>query len=212
MSYLYSCHFPKSAVAPRHGFKGLKPPRHCIQQLPHQTTSTPRKQSWIKLLCHLFCIKSKGHSFPEMPSAYNLKPGQDYADLLSAQTLGRQALIRGGGGGSEGLQVTGWSMQSKTRWPGHDLPFNLFDWIFDSTCIFLSTSYQLEFLWKWGRAEWGNRIGRKRDTKKERDTDRNRGRAISSSQKPLRRQCTTTWILLQQPLAGFCLLATGGEW
>lgn len=207
MSYLYSCHFPKSAVAPRHDFKGLKPPRHCIQELPHQTTSTPRKQSWIKLLCHLFCIKSKGHSFPEMPSAYNLKPGQDYADLPSAQTLSRQALIRGGGVRGTASDWLEYAEQNRVAraWPSFqplwlDLRFHLHFPIY-----LLPVWVSLEV---GAGGEWGNRIGRKRDTKKERDTDRNRGRAISSSQKPLRRQCTTTWVLLQQPLAGFCLLAT----
>lgn len=205
MSYLYSCHFPKSAVAPRNNFKGLKPPRHCIQQLPHQKPPPP-ENSWIKLLCHLFCIKSKGHSFLEMPSAYNLKPGQDYADLPSAQTLSRQTLIRGGGVRGTASDWLEYAEQNRVAraWPSF-LSTSLTGPLIPPAFSYLPPT-SLSFF---GRGGGVGKEDRQEERYKEKERHRHRGRAISSSQKPLRRQCTTTRMLLQQPLAGFCLLATG---
>lgn len=141
-----------------------------------------------------------------MPSACNLKPVQDYADLSSAQKLSWQALIRGGGvrGTPSDWLENAEQNQVARAWPSFQ-PLWLDLWFYLHFPIYLLPVWvSLEV---GDGAEWGNRVGRKRDTKKERDTDRSRDRGISSSHKSLRRQRNTTWILLQQALAGFHLLA-----
>lgn len=141
-----------------------------------------------------------------MPSACNLKPVQDYAGLSSAQTLSWQALIKGGGVRGTPSDWLGYAEQNQVAraWPSFQ-PLWLDLWFYLHFPLYLLPVWvSLEVGWG---AEWGNSVGRKRDTEEKRDTGRNRDRWISSSHKSLRRQRNTTWILLQQALARFHLLA-----